>query len=115
MSDTLVKVIAGSTIRLQCEFRNWPDTSGATGTLSDPSDLRIDIYSPRKEILLDREALDISNRVSQGIFFYDFKTTREMLRYVDNKRCIVVYEFVGMLDGTPIIGQGRFEIVDVLE
>lgn len=109
MAEEIKKVIAGDTVKLRCEFGTWG------GALADPSSVVLSVYAPKKATLLDQIPLGVEHKVGTGIYEYDYPTNPEALRFKSGGRCTLVYEFKGVLEGTPIIGQGKFELVLILE
>lgn len=109
MAEELKKVIAGDTVKLRCEFGTWG------GALADPESVVLSVYAPQKATIIDQIPLGPTNKVGTGIYEYDYPTNPASLQFRNNRQCVLVYEFKGILEGTPIIGQGKFELVSILE
>jgi hypothetical protein len=90
-----VAIIIGDTIRLKATFYNY------SGALADPDSVTAKIYSHIGQILL---ATGAATKESTGVYYYDYTVPADVPG-------LIVYEFSGMMDGTPTAGRATFEKV----
>jgi len=93
-------VIAGDTVRLRCEFRTW------AGDYGDPENIILNVYSPNKLRLIESIALTVANKISVGIYEADYTVPLVITNLPSPSD--IIYEFVGELEDTQILGQGKF-------
>jgi hypothetical protein len=83
--------ISGSTIKLKCTFTNFEDN------LIDPDVVKFIVYD-YKFNKINEYILNSSNKISEGIYFYNFTTP--------NEESLIYYEFKGEIQGTIAIERG---------
>jgi hypothetical protein len=87
----------GDTIRLTCTFYNFDNVA------VDPSEVKMIIYDSTYT-KTSETILNSSNRTGTGIYFYDY--------FADvTKDTKIIYEWHGIIEGTPSIKRGSFNIV----
>jgi hypothetical protein len=97
MSDTLNVFQAGNTIRLQCTFEDFD------GNKINPTNVRIVFYDVKYN-KLQESILSTGNRISTGVYVYNFRTSSE-----EEKR--YVYEWYGEVNGLPSLKRSSFRTI----
>lgn len=89
--------LCGNTIRIQATFKDF------NKQLVDPQITKFIIYDCKYN-KLNEYVLSNTNRLSQGIYYYDYITCS-----TENGKKII-YEFYGEIGGKPSINRGDFTV-----
>lgn len=98
----MITVIAGNTIKLRCEFKTWENV------YADPTNIVVNIYSQSKNKKIETINISPENKVSVGVYEIVY-TVPINNSNIPNTPSEMIYEFVGLLEGTQTLGQGKFK------
>jgi hypothetical protein len=85
--------IIGDTIRLKASFYNY------SGALTDPDSVTVKIYTDIGPIQIETGA---ATKEATGVYYYDYTIPADI-------NGALVYEFAGILDGTPTVGRAMLD------
>jgi hypothetical protein len=85
--------LIGNTVRLKAEFRDFD------GNLFSPNNVRLRLYDGRKQQIGEDIPL---TPIAEGRYEYDYVLSEGVLARV-------YYEFIGELEGKPILGRARLD------
>lgn len=94
-------VLDGETVKLEADFTR------KDGSKVDPDNLELRIYNSQKEEFL-RERITIRYRVSAGVYRYKYVVP-------SGYKGQLVYEYLGYINGNPVVLRGILDVVNVLE
>lgn len=100
----MTEVIGGNSVKLRCEFKTWE------GSFSDPTSLVLNIYAPSKQRIINTYSIGVENRISIGVYEFVYLVPSSIDRLPPNFE--MIYEFVGVLEGTQVLGQGKFRKIE---
>lgn len=93
------RYLAGDTIRLTCEFKDF------SGVLADPSTINVKIYDETQKVVNTYTIDPIANKLETGKYFYDYTIPMD---FVGKK---VEYEWNAVISGVVSLNRSSFDVV----
>lgn len=98
----MIEVLSGNTIRLYSYFY---DLNNPT-QLIDPDEVVFTVYD-QKWTKVSETVLSAVNKISLGVYFYDYTTP------TDFKIGVYNYEFKGIVGGKPSLNRDDFKVIPI--
>lgn len=88
-------LVLNNTTRLIATFKNWNKQP------ADPQSITFSIYDNNTKEKISEVAIPPENRMDVGVYYYD---------YIPDKLGAFIYEWLGVIDGTPAVKRDVFAV-----